>query len=88
MGRWLCRGSRSVELPPRRLKEIPLMSFWPRCLFELVWRVRRGLSIGLSREAGPLLPGRGMFELPEWDWPRLLEFRERRRPVMLMLYRD
>lgn len=85
MGRWLWRGSRSVELPLGRLKEIPRMSFWPRCLFELVWRVRRGLSIGSSREAGPLLLGREMFELLEWDSPRRLGLREPRRPVPLMV---
>jgi len=65
MGHLLCRGSLSVELPSR-LREIPVLSFWPRCLFELVLRVRRGLSIGSSRGAGPLLLEMRKSELLEW----------------------
>jgi hypothetical protein len=42
MGRLLFRESESVELPSD-LRELPVLSFLPRCLLELVLRVRRGL---------------------------------------------
>ena len=87
MGRLICRGWGSVELPSG-LREIPVLSFLPRCLLELVLRVPRGLWVGSSRGAGPLLRGRGMSELLGWDWPRHREFPERPRPVTLMLHRD
>jgi hypothetical protein len=85
MDRLLGRGWGSVELPSRLS---PVLAFWPGCLLELVLLVRRGLSVGATRGAGPLPRGRGMSELLGWDWPRHREFRERCRPVTEMLHRD
>lgn len=42
MGRLLFPESESGGLPSG-LREFPVLSFWPRCLLELVLRVRRGL---------------------------------------------
>ncbi len=65
-----------------------MLSFWPGCLLELVLRVRRGLWVGASRGAGPLLQGRGMPELLGWDWLRRREFQEGWRTVTEKLHRD
>jgi hypothetical protein len=85
MDRLLCREWGSVELPSRLT---PVLFFWPGCLLELVLLVRRGLLVGASRGAGPLLRGREMSGLLGWDWLRHREFLERWRPVTEMLHRD